>query len=241
MVKTRGAQLSLPLDGKCSPHATAPSPPRLNLKLRGCRGLERRDPHGSHHVFQHLSEQLTVAPPSKAELSTKDPPLLSPPTFPVCGSRPDAVTACGGLGGPPAAPFQAMPGLPSFPRVPPMLTSTNFPTEMLENSFTTSWDGKRQTVPSPLYPMPLTCRSPEVSVGASHVLSQIRAGQSAPGSLAAQATMGGKPVSPPPAGCGQCLLRATGAAPGTLALPSGCGGSVHQWAWQDTQRVLLSE
>lgn len=38
------------------------------------------------------------------------------------------------------------------------LTSTNFPTETLLNSFITSFEGNRQTVPLPLYPTPLTCR-----------------------------------------------------------------------------------
>lgn len=39
------------------------------------------------------------------------------------------------------------------------LTSTSFPTEMLENSLMTSFDGKRHTFPWPLYPTPLTCRA----------------------------------------------------------------------------------
>lgn len=38
------------------------------------------------------------------------------------------------------------------------LTSTNLPTETLLKRFRTSFEGKRQTVPSPLYPTPLTCR-----------------------------------------------------------------------------------
>lgn len=36
------------------------------------------------------------------------------------------------------------------------LTSTSFPTDTLLNPLITSLDGRRHTVPSPLYPMPVT-------------------------------------------------------------------------------------
>jgi hypothetical protein len=38
----------------------------------------------------------------------------------------------------------------------PILTSTSFPTDTLSNPLITSLDGRRHTVPSPLYPTPLT-------------------------------------------------------------------------------------
>lgn len=38
----------------------------------------------------------------------------------------------------------------------PILTSTSFPTDTLANPLTTSLDGRRHTVPSLLYPTPLT-------------------------------------------------------------------------------------
>lgn len=47
---------------------------------------------------------------------------------------------------------------PTMGQCDPTLTSTSFPTETLLNPLITSLDGRRYTVPSPLYPTPLTWR-----------------------------------------------------------------------------------
>lgn len=83
-------------------------------------------------------------------------PVRLQPSFPLCllthlGVRSERTPE---VSQSPPPPFQVSHTL--FHNGHPLLTSTSFPTDTLLNSLITSLEGRRHTVPSPLYPMPLT-------------------------------------------------------------------------------------